>query len=167
MTKIRVRLRLPECELTRLDQFVRASGCLSRSALVNLVVERFLDSPGEVPLTAPMERRVKVLLDAEIFERLCGEAKRIGIAPTQLMQLGLRNFIRDQSDGQTRDDALRLGRFPPELCRAIPSVMSGNPMPPRAKPASQRPEEVMDWNPDRAGKIEHVSPAEMKRIWKT
>ena len=36
----------------------------------------------------------------------------------------------------------------------------------RASTKRQRLEEVMDWNPERTGTPERVSPKDMKRIWK-
>ena len=37
----------------------------------------------------------------------------------------------------------------------------------KASSKRERLEEVMDWNPERTGKPESVSPKEMKGIWKT
>ncbi len=37
----------------------------------------------------------------------------------------------------------------------------------RASSKRERLEEMMDWNPERTGKPESVSPKSMKEIWKT
>ena len=37
----------------------------------------------------------------------------------------------------------------------------------KAPSKRERLEEIMDWNPQRSGKIERVSPKDMKGIWRT
>ncbi len=89
-------IRFREGDLVQLDELAKSLGLPSRSRLVNIALQSFLDSYAEPLPILGQKRPVKILLDPPLKERLDEMARRLRAPKAELIRIAL-NELQGQS----------------------------------------------------------------------
>ena len=86
-------MRFLDRDLAEIDKLAE-SLLVSRSRLVNLALENLLDSAARDFRKLGLKRRIKILLDQELFYELTEIAKRNDVSRADLIRIALREFAK-------------------------------------------------------------------------
>jgi len=86
-----VMVRLRDYELLELNAFSQSLGIPSRSRLVNLALQQFLQASPKPELHA--NRLVKLRIDSPLQKRLAEMSKLLGTTCTEIIRMALRDFM--------------------------------------------------------------------------
>lgn len=95
-----LRIRYRKRDLAELDELADHLGLPSRSRLVNIALQTFLDSCAEQPLIPGQKRTVNVLLDPGLKKRLDVMARFLRTSKAELIRIALKKF-EEQSRSAT------------------------------------------------------------------
>jgi metal-responsive CopG/Arc/MetJ family transcriptional regulator len=92
LRKKRLCIRFRRRDLFQLDELANSLGLPSRSRLVNIALQNFLDSSAEKNLILGRKRPVKIMVDSALKPRLDELARKLRVPKAELVKIALKEF---------------------------------------------------------------------------